>query len=234
MDLLETAMADVALLMATARALRMGAVPGSGAVAGADGLRGRRRMPGELRRAAVAYVKSLLRTEGTLTDAEWLATCRVAAERRMPASLAARSALRSVMTTQPGALDGFAVARHDLWRLGHLAVALQGLESPQLAKDRDSGSMGKSARRFGKRLRKAMVAYVRAGVRSEGNSTAAVAAARRATLEELDSAGRRDFRGEDGDGTIRLFRADGIERGLRDLAADWRTPNARARPQESP
>ena len=215
MDLLETAVVDVALLMATARALRATA-------SAAPGLRGRRRMCDELRRAAVAYLKSLLRSERSMIAAEALAACRIAAERRMRRSIAEARSLRDLMTGTPGALDGFAPARHDLWRLARLAVALRRTMVDLEALDLDSRALRKSARQLGKRLRKALVGYVRAGVRSDATTAVAIAAARRAALDELglshDSA--TDAVGDPG-APARRSVGEGVARGLRDLVADW-------------
>ena len=214
MDLLETAVVDVALLMATARALRATA-------SAAPGLRGRRRMCDELRRAAVAYLKSLLRSERSMIAAEALAACRIAAERRMRRSIAEARSLRDLMTGTPGALDGFAPARHDLWRLARLAVALRRTMVDLEALALDSRALRKSARQLGKRLRKALVGYVRAGVRSDATTAVAIAAARRAALDELGLSHDSATAAGDPGAPAQRSVGEGVARGLRDLVADW-------------
>jgi hypothetical protein len=220
MDLLVTAVADVALLMATARALRAPPAPTAGAAAD---LRGRRGLRDELRRGAGAYLKTLLRSEQSMADADALAACRAAAEQKMPGAIAAAPALADLMTHESGALEGFASARHDLWRLARLAISVR----QTIAANETLEPVSKAARRtdkqLAKRLRKALVRYVRIGVRSEGTTGAAIDEARRAALDELGLS-REISSAKVAEApvaeTVRPI-GSASSRGLHDLAADW-------------
>jgi hypothetical protein len=151
-----------------------------------------------------------------------LAACRVAAEQRMPKAIAAEKTLRALMTHESGALEGFASARHDLWRLARLAISLRDATGRGEGDARNAKALRKSAKQFAKRLRRALVGYVRAAVRSDGSTGAAIAEARRAALDELglDRGAATGSTDASGGSTSPTFGA-GLSRGLYDLAADW-------------
>src|SRR5262249_5821427 len=88
--------------------------------------------------------------------------------------------------------------------------------------DRDARASRKSARQLAKRLRKALVGYVRAAVRSEGTPAAVIAGARGAALDELGLS-RAVTSGKTGEPVAPAERAlgEGLSRGLHDLVADW-------------
>lgn len=223
MELLESAVVDITWLMATAHALRIPRTTGDAP----PGLRGRRRLRDELRRGAIAYLKLLARSEQAMADAQLLAACRLAAEHRMPRAIAEADRLRTLMTEQPGALDGLAVVRHDLWRLAHLTIHVRRDAGVFAAGrgDAEGRAVRKVARRLGKRLRKALIAYVRAGMRSGGATEGRVARLRQAALSGL-SAGRaadaaHSARSARELPVAPLVLGPGIERALTDLRIDW-------------
>lgn len=220
MDLLETAAADIALLMATARALR-GQQPAP-ALPSSSEMAARGRMSAEVRRAATAYVKSLLRSEAAMRGADALAGCRVAAERRMPSSLSAEQQLRTLMTRTSGALNGFAAERHDLWRLARPAIALRKLAVSHDASRPEVRARRKSAKQVRRRLRRALVAYVRAGARSSEAAGSGIAWARRAALDEL---GLKPALGASHAGEVESavagFGRTALTRSVHDLISDW-------------
>jgi hypothetical protein len=221
MELLETAVVDVTLLMATSRALR--ARRGDGPAP----LRGRRRIRDELRRGAVAYLRTLLRGEQQMPGAALLAASRVAAEGKMPRSIAAADGLRAMMASQPGALAGFASTRHDLWRLAHMAIHLRhGASNLAVqATDADTRELHKTSRRLGKRLRKSLVAYVRTCMRVDGENVDVLGAARRAAVGELGAWSATDaatLAHRESDLGVRRHEIEiGVSRALSDLLTDW-------------
>ncbi len=221
MELLETAVVDVTLLMATSRALR--APRGDGPAR----LRGRRRMRDELRRGAVAYLRTLLRGEQQMPDAALLAASRVAAEGKMPRSIAAAEALKAMMASQTGALAGFTSTRHDLWRLAHLAIHLRNGASTLAAKavDVDTRDLRKTSRRLGKRLRKSLVAYVRTCMRADVDRVDPLGAARCAAVGELgawSAVEAATLAHRESDFGARRHEIEiGVSRALSDLLTDW-------------
>src|SRR2546425_3959079 len=89
MELLQTAVDDVGVLIATGRAL---SEQPPDTDLGAD--EGRLRM--QLRRAAGAYLDLLARRKHGVFDSEALAACRVAAEQQMPLALRAAPGLAAI------------------------------------------------------------------------------------------------------------------------------------------
>jgi hypothetical protein len=223
MDLLRTAVVDITILAATCRALKGGPPEGE--------LRERRklrvRLRTELRLGSVAYINALARSKRGEPDEDLLALCRVAAERQMPRALRHEGDLKHLMTTGRGALDGLAAARQDLWRLVHMLVQLRkGLVAMHAAgANIDDDVVKKVGRGLRRRLRRALIAYARAGQRDREDPQSALATARKAALgwigkravEEADQLGRLEAqRGAD-----RSAIRQGVVRPLNDLVADW-------------
>jgi hypothetical protein len=167
-DILETAVVDVSWLLATARALGR---------SGSDGPRGLRP---ELRRAVAAYLRALAKAKLDAPADAVLGACRVAAESEMTKSLQRVDELRAMMTARPGALEGFAQVRHDLWRLARIAA--QSRRSAAHLRGIDAVAIV-DVKRLGKRLRKALGAYARASMR--GDHATMVGRARRAACGAL-------------------------------------------------
>ena len=230
MDLLETAVVDITLLLATSRALR----DGKRADDAPQAQKGRRRLRAELKRGAVAYLDALARGEQGIADSDLLAMCRIAAEMQMPQALDRVGDLRAMMQAEPGALDGFAPARHDLWRLSRMAIHLRrgaarrrprAGEAWPPAGDGDSQTVHKTAKRLGKRLRRALVAYARASMRGDETPDRTVSEARRAAMGELGARGIGEA------AKLARFEIDvartpgliekGVARPLSDLLLDW-------------
>ena len=211
MELLESAVADISLLLATRRALRdkRGEHPG---------------LRPEFKRAAVAYLGALARADANAHDAAVLVSCRVAAEREMPQALLAADHLRAMMEATPGVLIGFSAARHDLWRLAHIVVHLR--RGAARLSDAQRALAEKAAKRLGKRLRKALVAYARVSMRDGGRPEQAVSEARRAAGTELqptksvaDASALARF--EVDHGVVPGLLERGVTRPLLDLLIDW-------------
>ena len=102
-------------------------------------------------------------------DDALLAWCRVAAEQQMPRPLAQRSPLGRIMMSEAGSLAGMAAARQDFWRLAHVAIFLgSGMatlrESSALVDAKLADALEWRLRR---RLRRALIAYARAALRTK-------------------------------------------------------------------
>jgi hypothetical protein len=223
MDWLRTAVVDITTLAATCRALESG--PPEGELHERRKLRGR--LQSELRRGSVAYINTLARSKRGEADEDLLALCRVAAERQMPRALRHQDDLKQLMATGLGALEGLAVARQDLWRLAHMLVQLRkGLVVMHAVGANVDDDVGKKAGRgLRRRLRRALIAYARAGQRDKEDPDRTLAAARKAALawigkrcaEEADHLGRLEAQGGADRSAIRL----GVVKPLNDLVADW-------------
>lgn len=180
MDLLQTAVDDVAVLIATGRAL---SEQPPDTDLGAD--EGRLRM--QLRRAAGAYLDLLARRKHGVFDSEALAACRVAAEQQMPLALQAAPGLAAMMSQRSGALEGVTAARNDLLRLAHIAVHLRrGTAALRHAGvDLDEAETRKLVKRLRRNLRESLVAYARAGMRGPDDVSPMLREARRAAIKLL-------------------------------------------------
>lgn len=110
MDLLRTAVIDIATLVATSRAVRTSRLEGELAEHG----KLRSRLRDDLRRGTTAYIDTLARSKRGEMDGQLLDACRCAAEQQMPRAMRYREELNRLMSSQPGVLDGVAAARQDL------------------------------------------------------------------------------------------------------------------------
>lgn len=224
MDLLTTAVVDITTLVATCHALKSG--PAEGEVVLPRKLRSRLRR--DIKRGTVAYIDALAGTRRGVVDDALLRKCRVSAEQRMAHALAHQESLCHIMASEPGSLDGLAAARQDLWRLAHLAIHL----SSGMASLRESAALvhAKSADvwagRLRRRLRKALIAYARAALRTKAPQGRLIVKAREAALDEIGPRGAAEAERladiEAGtDPTLSAIR-QGVTRALLDLALDWR------------
>jgi len=223
MDLLRTAVIDIATLVATSRAVRTSRLEGELAEHG----KLRSRLRDDLRRGTTAYIDTLARSKrGQLLDA-----CRCAAEQQMPRAMRYREELNRLMSSQPGVLDGVAAARQDLWRLAHMSVHLRlGLMAM-----RDAGGPAefetakKLTNRLRRRIRRALIAYARVSLREKEGEELILTAARKAAMKQLEphakSEARRlgeiEARGRPNSAVI----PKGAEKPLHDLVLDWRQTN---------
>lgn len=224
MDLLRTAVVDITTLVATCHALM--STPGQGDLALQRKLRNRLRR--EIKRGTVAYIDALARTRRGVIDDAFLAACRRAAEQQMAQAIANQELLRRIMASEAGSLDGLAAARHDLWRLAHMAIYLR----TGMATLRESGasvdarSAASLAARLRRRFRKALIAYARATLRTKEPRGRLIVAARAAALAEIGKRGTAQTErlsaieagGDPKHAVIRL----GVTKPLFDLALDWR------------
>ena len=223
MDVLDAAVVDLTYLIATARALRKEAP--------AAQLMGRRktrtRLRDELSRAAAAYLAALSRVGDDALDPDALDRCRRAAEREMPRALACQQDLKAMLEQEPGALDAYASARHDLWRISHLAIHLRGglrmLRRAGLGEDLHG--RGSSGRRLQRRIRHGMVAYAGALLRGNAPEQATVLGARRNAIRHLDArcvATAADIvSAASGLANADRLLVHGIAKRLQDLVQDW-------------
>ena len=151
-----------------------------------DPPRPRRAMRHEVHGATLAYIDVLARARTRDVEAGLLQACRVAAEQQMPRALGQQARLASWLMARPGGLQGLAAARHDLWRLAHLALHLR--LGTMALRACDTGSATDRPRdpaaRLRRRLRKALVAYARQLLAQPAD----LAGARQAALQML---GRR-------------------------------------------
>ena len=230
MDLIETAVVDLTMLIATCRVLR---------VHQKDRERGarpewQRGLRGEIRRGTKSYLGTLAHSSPGDVDSEVLARCRVAAEREMKKALQAAPALCQLMNTESGALSGFTAVRHDLWRLSRIAMHL-----PRLA-DAWRHTPAKSHRRAAqaaierlqRNLRRAWVGYARACMRSPARSEHVANDGRRGALSRLpercftDAERLLRWMGQDQAGATEIERC--LVQPLRDIATDWNSSNTSA------
>jgi len=226
MDLLRTAVVDIATLVATSRALRTSRLEGELAEHGK--LRGR--LKDDLRRGTATYIDTLARSKRGEMDGQLLDACRSAAEQQMPRATRYREELNRLMSSQPGVLDGMAAARQDLWRLAHMSVHLRlGLLAMREADDPvEFDAAKKLANRLRRRIRRALIAYARVSHREKEGEKPVLAAARKAALKQIEPLaeseaqrlGEMEALARSSPAVIRK----GVERPLRDLVMDWRLP----------
>ncbi len=228
MNLLRTAVVDITTLVAACHALK--STPAEGEVVLQPKLRSRLRR--ELKRGTVAYIEVLARTRRGAVDDALLARCRLAAERQMPHALAHRELLDRILASEPGSLDGLAAERQDLWRLAHVAIYLgSGMASLRSsAAWVDSDAAEAWAGRLRRRLRKALVAYARAALRTKAPKGRLIVTARVAALAEIGPRGASDAERladvETGtDPSLSILR-QGVAKPLMDLALDWQRREA--------
>jgi hypothetical protein len=222
MEQLEAAVVDITLLIATRRALRGMHERSAAQDAGARW----RDLGGELKQATVAYLGTLARSPRGVVDDAALALCRRVAEDQMPRALEAADELRAMMQQEDGALEGLTIVRHDLWHLARIATharggtaALRGLEAQA-----DHRAARKVARPLQRQLRRALLAYAQASLRS-ADLKDVIRKARRAAVgqltgdcvDEADALARLEAELE---GSAQLFQR-GVARPLRDLLIDW-------------
>ena len=223
MDLLETAAVDISTLVATCHALKV--TDSRGGPILRRKLRGRLRS--EIKQGTLAYIDTLARTRHAAVDDALLAACRVAAEQEMPHAMVHQELLRSVMGTAAGSLDGVAASRQDLWRLAHLVIHLRAgvaaLTRGAAAVDRRSARS--LAGRLRRRLRKALVAYARAGLRGKVPEEPWIMSARKAALRRIGKRGAAEAGRlsalEAGANPVGSFVRLGVTKALSDLALDW-------------
>ena len=218
MEHLKAAALDVTLLVTTVRALGL-----DGGDDARDLHQARKRWAGDLKRAVVAYLAALWRSDDARFDIAALNRCRVAAEQQMKHALHDQARIKALLEHQALGLTGYVTARHDLWRLAHVIVHLRGarrlLEAVGLAPSRRS-----PGRRLQRRLRRAMLDYARAMMRSAGPGLA-VMVARQSAVALLDarcfeSAEKLGHVAAGVDSAARLIE-DGVVRPMRALVEDW-------------
>lgn len=224
MDLLKTAVVDITTLVATCHALK------SSPVAEGRGLQHklRGRLRRELKRGTIAYIDVLARTRRGAVDDALLAKCRVAAEQQLPHALVQQPLLGRIMGSEAGSLEGMAATRQDLWRLASVAIHLSGgmaaLRGAVAWVDADPADA--LASRLRRRLRKALIAYARATLRTKSAKAGSIAKARDAAMAEIGSRGAAEaerlahFESR-ADPALTVVR-QGVMKPLLDLALDWR------------
>lgn len=223
MDLLRTAVIDITTLVATCHALKSGPVDGGRTLR--HKLRDRLRR--DIKRSTVAYIDALARTRRGVVDEALLVTCRVAAEQRMTHAIAHEALLGRIMASEAGALDGLAAARQDLWRLAHVAICLStGMAALRRSADQvDARSADAVASPLRRRVRKALIAYARAALRTKARGGRSIVEARDAALAEIGARGEKQAERladvEAGaDPALSVIRL-GVTKPLLDLALDW-------------
>lgn len=223
MDLLETAVVDIATLVAACHTLKSS--PLEGELATKPKLRSRLRR--ELERGTLAYIDTLARTKVGVVDDALLGACRGAAEQQMEKAVAYQPLLRSLMAYGPGSLDGLAAARQDLWRLAHMTLYLRlGVATLRESSAAvDAKAAGVLAGRLRRRLRKALTAYARASLRSKEPKTRLIVMAREAALAQIGKRGVAEAERlsdiEAGSHPVQKIIRLGVTKALSDLALDW-------------
>lgn len=224
MDLLKTAVVDITTLVSTCHALRSAA---------ADELALQRKQRNRLRReikcATVAYISVLARSRRGAVDDALLVECRLAAESQMPQALGHQESLGNVLGHQAGSLDGLAAARQDLWRLaqvaGHLRTGMEALRASATAAQAKSAEA--QERPLRRRLRKALIAYARAALRTKALKGRLIVMARAAALAEIGPRGATEAERladvEAGVDSTRRVLARGVTKPLLDLSLDWQS-----------
>ncbi len=224
MDLLKTAVVDTTTLVAACHALKSDPMEG-----GEDPIRKLRgRLRRDIKRGTVAYIDALARTKRGVVDDALLCKCRASAEQRMPHALEHLELRGRIMGSQAGSLDGLAAARQDLWRLANVAIhlgtgmaALRGSIASVDAKS--AASLAGPLRR---RLRKALIAYARATLRTKTAEGRLIGKARAAALAETGPRGaveaERLAHIEAGAAPALSMLRLGVTRPLLDLALDWK------------
>lgn len=223
MDLLRTAVVDITTLAATCHALMSSPIEGALSVQ----RKLRQQLRRELKRGTVAYIDALSRTRRELVDDTLLAACRMAAEQHMERAIRHQGLLGRIMASEPGALEGLAASRQDLWRLAHMAIYLRvgtaGLQ--ESGASIDSKSVSPLASRLRRRFRKALIAYARAILRTREPKGRLIATAREESLAKIGKRGAAEAERlsdiEAGsDSTLAVIRL-GVAKPLLDLALDW-------------
>jgi hypothetical protein len=225
MDALDAAVVDVALLIATCRALRLADSSGSPAEHGV--LRTPKRLRRQVAAATAGYLRNLARVADGAFDTAQLRACRAAAETRMPDAVAQQLSLAVLLRERDDALGNSATVRHDLWRLAHLATRLRRLlrESESEFDARHARRLRKPGKRLQRRVRQAMIAYARTAMQVHETTGASVRAARLGAMAKLGTRSARDAE------TLVALRADAtggssaielaVARPLLHLAQDW-------------
>jgi len=224
MELLRAVVVDITTLVATCHALRSRPVEGDLAVE----RKLRDRLRREMKRGTVAYIDVLARPQRGEVEDALLAACRVAAEQHMGRAIRHQDLLRRIMASEPGSMEGVVASRQDLWRLAHMAICLRlGISNLRESGDsNDAKSAGALASRLRRRIRKALIAYAQAILRTSKPTERLIVTARKAALAEIGERGAAEARrlsefevgGDPKQGFIRL----GVAKPLSDLALDWR------------
>lgn len=223
MDLLRTALVDITTLVVACHALKSSSAEDEEA----PQRKRRNRLRRGIKRGTVAYIDALARTRRSAVDDALLVKCRVAAELQMPHALAHQEVLGRILASEAGSLDGLAAARQDLWRLAHVAIhlsagmaALRGSAAAFDAKSADA-----LAGRLRRRLRKALIAYARAALRTKAAKGRLIVKAREAALAEIGPRGAAEAQWladvEAGADPARTLIRQGVTKPLLDLALDW-------------
>ena len=224
MDLLGTAVVDIAMLVATSRALRTRPLQGELAAHG--------KLPSklrdELRRGTAAYIDALARSKRGEMDGQLLEACRCAAEMEMPRATKYREELSRLMSSAPGVLSGIAAMRQDLWRLAHIVIHIRiGLLAIREASDPvEFEAAKKLAGRLRRRVRRALIAYARASHREWSGAEPMLIAARSAAVKQIgrqaeaDAERLSEVKTRENSSTVNL--QTGVTRPLHDLMLDWR------------
>ena len=223
MDLLQTAVVDIVMLVTTCHALKSSPLDAEEVLQP----KLRKQVRRDIKRGTISYIETLSRSRRGTVDAALLVKCRVAAEQQMPRALEHQEFLGRIMAHEPGALDGLAAARQDLWRLAHVAVHLSaGMAAiGASAALTDTKAADSLATRLRRRVRKALVAYARALLRTKASRRRPIYKARDAALAEMGPRGVAEAERladiEVGvDPSITLIR-QGVMKPLHDLALDW-------------
>lgn len=230
MDLLKAAVVDITTLMATCHALKSPAATEELAIQRKQRTRLRR----EIKRGTVAYINALARSRGATIEEALLASCRLAAEMHMPRALLSQELLADALAHQPGSLDGMAATRQDLWRLSHIQSHLQSgkVNLQTLTEAPGAKSVDALARQLHRRLRKALIAYVKETLRTKTLKGRLIFKARAAALSAIGprgaAAAERLAEIESRFQSARHVIARGVTKPLLDLAIDWEHPAAGA------
>lgn len=223
MDLLTTAVVDITTMVATCHALKSS--PAGGEVVLPRKLSNRLRR--DIKRGTVAYIDALARTRRGVVDDALLRKCRVSAEQQMAHALAHQESIGHIMASEAGSLDGLAAARQDLWRLAHMAIYLSSgmaalRESAALVHAKSADALAGCLRR---RLRKALIAYARASLRTKAPKGRLVVKAREAALAVIGRRGAAQAERladiETSADSALFVIQQGVTRPLLGLVVDW-------------
>jgi len=223
MDLLRTSVIDITTLVAACHALKSSPADGGAGLQRKQ----RNRLRRDIKRGTVAYIDALARTRRGVVDDALLVRCRMAAEQQMPRALEHQALLGRIMASEAGSLDGLAAARHDLWRLAHVAIQLSAgtaiLRGAAVLGDAESArDLAGGLRR---RLRRALIAYARAALSTKAPKGRAIIKAREAALAEIGPRGAAEAERladvEAGADRGWALIRQGVTRPLLDLALDW-------------
>lgn len=145
----------------------------------------------------------------------------------MARALAHQELLNRILTSEARALDGLPAAQRDLWRLAHVAIHLRGgmVNLRRSAARVDVNSAEDLAARLRRCFRKALIAYARRALRTQGLKGRLVLPASGAALAEI---GPRSAAGAErladleagGTGESNVLRDD-VVKPLLDPALDW-------------